>query len=194
MDPFRDDRLATQEKIQRLEAENAELLARANKAEEIARLAQAGIPNGPAGRPAAVVAAATAFALLIGGVLAFVAMRPSAAVKVTSAPSDDGRRGVAITQPDLDIVTTVPATRPFNRDSAMAALALVDLSACEQTDAGIGHANITFALTGHVAYVDVDAPPNAGTPTARSIEAAYLRAVIPPFAGGPVTLGTRFKL
>jgi hypothetical protein len=194
VDPFRDDRHAAQEKIQRLEAENAELVARAEKAEENARLAQAGIPNGPAGRPGIVVAAAVATALFIGGVLAFVAMRPSAAVKPTNAAAEEGRRTVAVTQADLDIVTTVPATRPFDRVSASAALTLVDLSPCERLDAGIGHANITFAPSGHVAHVDVDTAPYAGTPTARCVEAAYLRAAIPPFEGGPVTLGTRFKL
>ena len=175
------------------EAENAELRARTEKAEESARLAQAGIPNGPAGRPAAVVAAAAAFTLVIGGILAYVAMRPSAAVRVAGS-SNDGRSGVPITEPDVDIVTTVAAPRPFSRESAMASLGLVDLTACEQNDAGIGHVNITFAATGQVAHVDVDEPPYANTPAARCIEAAYMRAAIPPFAGGPVTLGTRFRL
>lgn len=85
----------------------------------------------------------------------------------------------------------------FDRSAAVAAFNGVDADGCARDEGpdGPGHVRVTFAPDGHVSDATFDAeytPATTnyqGTTVGRCLAERYLRMRIPPFAGGPVTVG-----
>jgi hypothetical protein len=83
----------------------------------------------------------------------------------------------------------------FDRGAAAASLGAIRFEDCSSPNGphGSGHAKVTFGLIGNVVSVEVD-PPFTRTSVGRCI-AAKLRLVhVPPFSGGPVTVGKSFSV
>lgn len=88
------------------------------------------------------------------------------------------------------------ATPPrFDRLAAARALQRISVAHCGASgQIGTGHAVVTFGQAGRVTSVVVDDPTFAGTPAGRCVTAAFFRASVPSFSGGPVRLGKSFTV
>ncbi|MDB4997958.1 MAG: virulence associated protein [Myxococcaceae bacterium] len=85
---------------------------------------------------------------------------------------------------------------PFDRGAAAASLGGINVASCKKGDGptGGGHVKVTFAPSGTVSTVDVDAPPFSGTPVGGCVAGKYRSAHVPAFSGGPVTVGKSFSI
>ena len=133
----------------------------------------------PAAAPDAVVAPAPKAAegpKDFGSALAAAAGKPA-----TEAPKDTGGGG---------------STAPFDRGAAQGALGGVNVQSCKKPDGptGSGHVKITFAPNGSVSSAVVDSGPFPGTPVGGCIAGKFRGAHVPPFGGGPVSVGKSFTI
>ncbi len=78
----------------------------------------------------------------------------------------------------------------FDREEARKSLAAIRIDDCG-TGAFSGHAKITFAPTGFVSNVDVDAPLGS-TEVGKCVAARYVKARVPAFSGAPRMVGKAF--
>jgi hypothetical protein len=85
---------------------------------------------------------------------------------------------------------------PFDRGAAAASLGGINVASCKKGDGptGGGPVKVTFAPSGNVSTVDVDAPPFSGTPVGGCVAGKYRSAHVPAFSGGPVTVGKSFSI
>jgi hypothetical protein len=83
---------------------------------------------------------------------------------------------------------------PFDRLAASRALG-INVTSCKRGEGptGPGHVKVTFQPGGSVSAVDVDAP-YAGTATGACVAQRYRGASVPPFAGGPLSVGKTFVI
>jgi predicted Zn finger-like uncharacterized protein len=90
--------------------------------------------------------------------------------------------------------STVTSAAAFDRPAAARALG-INVASCKRADGptGAGHVKVTFQPSGSVSAVDVDAP-YAGTATGACVAQRYRRAAVPPFAGGPLSVGKSFAI
>jgi hypothetical protein len=92
---------------------------------------------------------------------------------------------------------TVREPRRFDAAGSTAALARVDLKACGHAGGlhGAGHVRITFAPTGRVSKVDVDAPAGAAKTAGGACVAKKFGSVqVSAFDGSPVTIQKSFRV
>jgi predicted Zn finger-like uncharacterized protein len=110
------------------------------------------------------------------GALAAAAGKPA-----TEAPKDNGGGG---------------STAPFDRGAAQGALGGVNVQSCKKPDGptGSGHVKITFAPNGSVSSAVVDQGPFPGTAVGGCIAGKFRGAHVPPFGGGPVSVGKSFTI
>lgn len=110
------------------------------------------------------------------GALAAAAGKPA-----SEAPKDNGGGG---------------STAPFDRGAAQGALGGVNVQSCKKPDGptGSGHVKITFAPNGSVSSAVVDSGPFPGTPVGGCIAGKFRGAHVPPFGGGPVSVGKSFTI
>jgi hypothetical protein len=110
------------------------------------------------------------------GALAAAAGKPA-----TEAPKDNGGGG---------------STAPFDRGAAQGALGGVNVQSCKKPDGptGSGHVKITFAPNGSVSSAVVDQGPVPGTAVGGCIAGKFRGAHVPPFGGGPVSVGKSFTI
>ena len=110
------------------------------------------------------------------GALAAAAGKPA-----TEAPKDNSGGG---------------STAPFDRGAAQGALGGVNVQSCKKPDGptGSGHVKITFAPNGSVSSAVVDSGPFPGTPVGGCIAGKFRGAHVPPFGGGPVSVGKSFTI
>jgi hypothetical protein len=85
---------------------------------------------------------------------------------------------------------------PFDRGAAAQALSSINVVSCRKAGVtrGAGHLKVVYDPSGRVATAIIDSPPFVGTPAGACIAALYRRARIPPFCGGPVTVGKSFQM
>jgi hypothetical protein len=86
---------------------------------------------------------------------------------------------------------------PFDRSAAASALASVNVQACARPGGirGSGHVKLTYAPSGHVVAVTVDAGPFPGTPEGTCIATMSRAAQVPAFCtSAPVAIGKTFAL
>jgi hypothetical protein len=83
---------------------------------------------------------------------------------------------------------------PFDRPAAARALG-ISVASCKRGDGptGTGHVKVTFLPSGAASAVDVEAP-YAGTATGACVAQRYRGATVPPFAGGPLSVGKTFAI
>lgn len=96
-------------------------------------------------------------------------------------------------QPEL---RPAPVPRaPFDRRAAQTNIRAIDVGRCAGLGGahGAGHASLSFAPTGRVTRVDVDGQLG-GTAAGLCVETELAKAVVPPFAGDDVRVGTTFTL
>ena len=88
------------------------------------------------------------------------------------------------------------STAPFDRGAAQGALGGVNVQSCKKPDGptGSGHVKITFAPNGSVSSAVVDSGPFPGTPVGGCIAGKFRGAHVPPFGGGPVSVGKSFTI
>jgi predicted Zn finger-like uncharacterized protein len=88
------------------------------------------------------------------------------------------------------------STAPFDRGAAQGALGGVNVQSCKKPDGptGSGHVKITFAPNGSVSSAVVDSGPFPGTPVGGCIAGKFRGAHVPPFSGGPVSVGKSFTI
>lgn len=88
------------------------------------------------------------------------------------------------------------STAPFDRGAAAAALGGVNVQSCKKPDGptGAGHVKVTFAPNGTVSAAVIDGGPFPGTSVGGCIAGKYRGARVPPFAGGPVSVGKSFTV
>ncbi len=88
------------------------------------------------------------------------------------------------------------STAPFDRGAAQGALGGVNVQSCKKPDGptGSGHVKITFAPNGSVSMAVVDSGPFPGTPVGGCIAGKFRAAHVPPFSGGPVSVGKGFTI
>jgi hypothetical protein len=67
---------------------------------------------------------------------------------------------------------------------------------CKKSDGptGNGHAAITFQPNGTVSSVDIDRAPFQGTAVGGCVAGKFRAAHVPPFSGGPTTVGKGFTI
>jgi hypothetical protein len=89
-----------------------------------------------------------------------------------------------------------PASPPFDRGAAAAALGAVNLAPCrsEPGAEGTGHVTVTFSNDGSVAVAQVDQGTNLDTPRGACIARIYRKVTVPRFAGAPVRVGKSFTI
>ncbi len=97
-------------------------------------------------------------------------------------------------KPTAEAPTSGPA--PSDRGPPPASLGGINVASCKKGDGptGGGHVKVTFAPSGTVSTVDVDAPPFSGTPVGGCVAGKYRSAHVPAFSGGPVTVGKSFSI
>jgi predicted Zn finger-like uncharacterized protein len=88
------------------------------------------------------------------------------------------------------------SSAPFDRGAASAALGGVSVQSCKKGDGptGAGHVKITFAPNGTVSSAVVDSGPFPGTAVGGCIAGKFRGAHVPPFSGGPVSVGKSFAI
>jgi hypothetical protein len=88
------------------------------------------------------------------------------------------------------------STAPFDRGAAQGALGGVNVQSCKKPDGptGSGHVKITFGPDGSVSSAVVDSGPYPGTPVGGCIAGKFRGAHVPPFSGGPVSVGKSFTI
>jgi predicted Zn finger-like uncharacterized protein len=88
------------------------------------------------------------------------------------------------------------SSAPFDRGAAQGALGGVNVQSCKKSDGptGSGHVKITFAPNGSVSAAVVDGGPFPGTAVGGCIAGKFRGAHVPPFSGGPVSVGKSFTL
>jgi hypothetical protein len=88
------------------------------------------------------------------------------------------------------------SSAPFDRGAASAALGGVAVQSCKKPDGptGSGHVKITFAPNGTVSSAVVDSGPFPGTAVGGCIAGKFRGAHVPPFSGGPVSVGKSFAI
>ncbi len=91
-------------------------------------------------------------------------------------------------------VSREASSPPFDRPAAARALA-INVTSCKRGDGpvGTGHLKVTFQPSGSVSAVDVDAP-YAATATGACVAQRYRGVSVPPFAGGPLSVGKSFAI
>jgi predicted Zn finger-like uncharacterized protein len=111
----------------------------------------------------------------------FAGALAAAAGKPKEAPAETGGGG---------------STAPFDRGAAQGALGGVNVQSCKKPDGptGSGHVKITFAPNGSVSSAVVDGGPFPGTPVGGCIAGKFRGAHVPPFGGGPVSVGKSFTI
>lgn len=84
----------------------------------------------------------------------------------------------------------------FDRGAAQGALGAVNVQSCKKPDGptGSGHVKITFGPDGTVSSAVVDGGPYPGTPVGGCIAGKFRGAHVPPFSGGPVSVGKSFTV
>ncbi len=82
---------------------------------------------------------------------------------------------------------------PFDRDAGEWTLGTIEAtSGCTSKKSHLGHLSVVFDGSGKVSSAKVDEDITLTPETVRCIEAAFLRARVPPFAGPPVSVGKWF--
>ncbi len=82
---------------------------------------------------------------------------------------------------------------PFSAGSASSALSKIDVKPCGFH--GTGHVKVTFDPSGVAKKAEVDTPANLdGTPVGSCIAKLFSAARVPPFRGGPTTVGKAFTI
>jgi predicted Zn finger-like uncharacterized protein len=123
----------------------------------------------------------------------------AAAPKPAEAPKDfAGALAAAAGKPAAEAPkeTGGGSTAPFDRGAAQGALGGVNVQSCKKPDGptGSGHVKITFAPNGSVSSAVVDSGPFPGTPVGGCIAGKFRGAHVPPFGGGPVSVGKSFTI
>ena len=98
-------------------------------------------------------------------------------------------------RPELRPAPVPVPTAPFDRRAAQANIRAIGFGRCAALGGprGGGHASLTFGSTGHVTRVDVDGP-FGGTAAGICVETELAKAVVPPFVGDDVRVGTTFTV
>ncbi len=224
VDPFRDELRVAHERIAQLERENAELRGARPKAKTSSPLMVATIVFVAIGllipivaiffvlrprAPAVVVASeGIATAPLPSDVPEPAVLAPSA---VPQRPSVDAPALCNCAPGDPLCSCLDGANAPFDRGAAATALGAVSVVPCAGRDGALGHVKVTFAPSGEVTSVKIDGPiesarldsdpssthasaHDAGASEARCIIAAFSAVHVPPFSGGPITVGKTFSV
>ena len=179
-DPFRSELEAAHQRIEKMEAEHQERVAKLEA--EVARLRQRLIDTNDQQRKTG-----RTFASL-GVLILGVSLAAGIAIAWLT--------GREVAPPSAPVVRVIelPSQQPgaaFDRNAAEAALDAVKLDDC--TSAGArGHARIVFAANGAVSSALVDEGPTKDTSVAHCIEDRYRAVRVPPFTGPPVAVGRAF--
>jgi hypothetical protein len=186
---FRDEGGAALERASHLEQENAALRAelaheRSQRQAQTPRTARPGRST-----PAiALIGIGVGLVLLVGAAALVLVRVPAAPPIVVSVPASP--------EPSVSGDPVESSPMAFNRSAAAAALGAVDVQPCKPVgwSSGRGHVRVTFASSGKVSNVEIDGGMYAGTPPGGCIATLYRTAQVPPFVGGPVTVGQSFEL
>ena len=121
-----------------------------------------------------------------------------AAPKAPPPPTDLGAAmGAAAGKPAAPVAAPEAASgAPFDRGAAQGAIGSVNVQSCAKPGGptGGGHVKITFAPNGSVSMAVVDSGPFPGTPVGGCIAGKFRAAHVPPFSGGPVSVGKGFTI
>ena len=193
-DPFRDELAAAHQRIEKLEGEHAERVAKLER--ENVRLRERLVEVAPSrtktGRTFATIGVLTlGVSLMAGAFFARMTARSASVPMASIGPIE------LIQSPAIEVTDDPLATvDDFDRDGARVTLANVRVDDCGNRAGphGEGHVKITFAPSGLVRDAVVDQPPFKGTSTASCVETRFRNARMHTFTGAARTLGKTFVI